>query len=234
MVLRTLLSKIRRTICEYLGIARYSRPALNDIDRKLEKYLDFEEGFFVEAGANDGFNQSNTYYLEKIKKWSGILIEPIPDLYIRCKKERNKSLVYNCALVPFEYRGNHVPMIYANLMSIVKGSRKSEESDLQHVKLGVNIQEDVEKSYTLSVPVKTLTALLDEIGERKIDLLSLDVEGYELAVLHGLDLDKYRPEYILIEANYPDEIKEYLTSFRYEEVDMLSERDVLYRVRQIN
>ena len=85
MVLRTLLSKIRRTICEYFGIARYSRPALNDIDRKLEKYLDFEEGFFVEAGANDGFNQSNTYYLEKIKKWSGILIEPIPDLYNKLK-----------------------------------------------------------------------------------------------------------------------------------------------------
>ena len=46
---------------------RGGRFALNDLDRKLEKYLDYQNGFFVELGANDGFTQSNTLFLESKK-----------------------------------------------------------------------------------------------------------------------------------------------------------------------
>jgi len=38
--------------------------ALNDLDKKIERYLDFDNGFFVELGANDGVNQSNTLFFE--------------------------------------------------------------------------------------------------------------------------------------------------------------------------
>ena len=51
--------RLRRVVCESMGNARYSRPALNDLDRKLSRWLDFESGFFIEAGANDGFAQSS-------------------------------------------------------------------------------------------------------------------------------------------------------------------------------
>ena len=34
--------------------------AQNDIDLKFIKYFDFKNGFFIEAGANDGLIQSNT------------------------------------------------------------------------------------------------------------------------------------------------------------------------------
>ena len=40
----------------------------NDLDIKLEKYLNFSNGFFIELGAHDGITQSNTYYYEKKKK----------------------------------------------------------------------------------------------------------------------------------------------------------------------
>ena len=39
----------------------------NDLDIKLEKYLNFSNGFFIELGAHDGITQSNTYYYEKKK-----------------------------------------------------------------------------------------------------------------------------------------------------------------------
>lgn len=61
------------------------RPSINNLDRKLAKYLDFREGFFIEAGANDGYAQSNTYFLEKKRGWHGLLIEGIPELYKTCK-----------------------------------------------------------------------------------------------------------------------------------------------------
>jgi hypothetical protein len=65
MSVRSSLSQIRRAIYEFAGNARHSRPALYDLDRKLGHYLKLREGVFVEAGANDGFTQSNTYYRER-------------------------------------------------------------------------------------------------------------------------------------------------------------------------
>jgi len=105
--LKNWIKRRRRKVCESFGSGRYSRPALYEIDRKLEKYLPYENGFFVEAGANDGYTQSNTYYFEKMKGWSGVLVEPIPQLYRKCVKERSNSVVFNCALVPLNYEGDY-------------------------------------------------------------------------------------------------------------------------------
>jgi len=52
----------------------------------------------------------------------------------------------------------------------------------------------------------TLTHILDSIVPpvKEIDFLSLDVEGYEIAVLGGLDLNRYRPKFMLIEIYHLD------------------------------
>ena len=34
--------------------------SINELDKQLEKYVDYDDGFYVELGANDGVNQSNT------------------------------------------------------------------------------------------------------------------------------------------------------------------------------
>lgn len=44
-----------------LGSDRCSYLALNELDRKRRKHLDHDGGTFIEAGANDGLRQSNTY-----------------------------------------------------------------------------------------------------------------------------------------------------------------------------
>lgn len=50
--------KKKKPVSAYFG--------LNELDRKIEKYMDYDNGFYVELGANDGIRQSNTYYFEKI------------------------------------------------------------------------------------------------------------------------------------------------------------------------
>jgi hypothetical protein len=68
------------------------------------------------------------------------------------------------------------------------------------------------------VPAITLEAILDtHLGSNTIDFLSLDTEGYELPILKGLNLDKYRPSYMLIEIYTKDydEIVRFLESKRY-------------------
>ena len=56
---------------------------VGDIDKKIiEKYLNYENGFYLEIGGNDGITQSNTANLELFRNWSGMLVEPIYYKYI--------------------------------------------------------------------------------------------------------------------------------------------------------
>ena len=72
---------------------------------------------------------------------------------------------------------------------------------------------------------RTLTSILDECKVDRIDFFSLDVEGYELNVLKGLDMKKYRPFFILIEIYEKDkeEIMNYMTDNEYDLICNLSD-----------
>jgi hypothetical protein len=77
----------------------------------------------------------------------------------------------------------------------------------------------------------TEVTMADCHGMTRVDLLSLDVEGYENNALRGLDLDSACPEFILVEAWQP-EVTRALLSSRYAEVGLLSSRDLLFRARR--
>ena len=64
---------------------------LNGLDKKLEKYVDYENGFYVELGANNGINQSNSLFFELHKNWHGVLVEPSVHNYLLCKKYRSEK-----------------------------------------------------------------------------------------------------------------------------------------------
>lgn len=220
----------RRRVYEQLGNPKYSRPSLNDLDRKLAKYLDYRNGFFIEAGANNGYSQSNTYYLERMLGWRGVLVEAIPELYEQCRRERQSSLVYNCALVADDYSEPFIDMHFVDVMSVVEGALKTAEAQAAHIQTGLEVTK-LKQTYRLQVPTRTLESILDQISDLPaIDFFSLDVEGYELNVLRGLNLQKYRPKYILVEARHFDEVNEFLSGF-YDLVEQMSYHDYLYRLK---
>lgn len=215
---------------ERAGSARYSRPALFELDRKLERFLPEEGGFFVEAGAYDGYLQSNTYYFERIKGWKGVLVEPVPELYEACRRERPGSQVFNCALVPPDLEGGPVEIRVGGLMSLVHGAQGSADADAAHAQAGTRGGRD--PSYDIAVKGRSLSSVLDEAGAREIDLLVLDVEGYEAEALAGLDLDRHAPRFLLVEMLEPERTRagiEAVIEDRYEPVEHLSPYDHLYR-----
>ena len=70
-------ARARRLTAEAADSDAHSKPALHGMDVKLDTILDKDGGFFIEAGANDGFTQSNTYWLERFRGWHGLLVEPM-------------------------------------------------------------------------------------------------------------------------------------------------------------
>lgn len=224
------IRRARRAVYELAANPRYTpKPSANDLDSKLERYLDFRDGFFLEAGANDGFTQSNTFYLEFGRKWRGVLVEGIPELAKECAAIRRRSHVFNCALVAPDYAEDYITMYYANLMSATEGAF-DEESLAKQIADGLAVQ-NLTTSYEVSVPARTLESLLDEVTPPPIDFFSLDVEGYELNVLKGLNLARYRPRYMLIEARNSvclTEIESFLTKHRYDRIAAPSLHDYLF------
>ena len=118
-------------------------------------------------------------------------------------------------------------------MSVVENSLKNQEEQIQHIQAGLEVQK-IDKSYSIRVPARTLESILDEFTNiPQIDFFSLDVEGYELQVLQGLNLDRYKPKYILVEGRFFDEINSFLTTY-YDLAAKLSYHDYLYQLREIH
>jgi FkbM family methyltransferase len=169
------------------------------MDRKINAAIDLDGGFYVEAGANDGFTQSNTYWLERFRGWHGILIEPMPTLLEECRRERPRATIVQAALVPDAQPGATVRMRFGDLMSTVHGAHGDDEGDDRWAQPGLVV--GWRDPYEADVPARTLSSILDEHSAPEVDLLSLDVEGFEPHALRGLDLDRHAPRWIAVEAH---------------------------------
>jgi FkbM family methyltransferase len=207
------------------GSTRYSHPADGGIDTMLAELVPGGDGVFVEAGAHDGYTQSNTFYLERHCGWSGVLVEAVPELFRRARRRRPRSQVFACALVAPEREGRPVEVRFGDLCSAVG-------ADSDHVARGLGPSR--RQSYTVAVPGRTLSAVLDEAGVARPDVLVLDVEGSELEVLAGLDLERHGPAHMLIETNdraAQQPAVDAALAPRYEFVRAVTPVDLLYRRR---
>uniref|UniRef100_A0A6C0JPJ9 Methyltransferase FkbM domain-containing protein n=1 Tax=viral metagenome TaxID=1070528 RepID=A0A6C0JPJ9_9ZZZZ len=180
--------------------------SLNDnkqepIDKKLDKIFGKSNGVYIELGANNGLLQSNTAFFDFYRNWSGILIEPDINAYNLCKINRPKNIVLNYCCVSNDYVNETIKGDFtnSNLMASVNGER-------------LNSQDLVEvESITLDKVFETY------LQNKKVDLISIDTEGYEYNVLLGLNLNKNRPKYFLIEIYDKDyeKILNYLINNNY-------------------
>ena len=95
--------KSSNTKAENLDENYYS---LNELDKKLRKRISKRSGFYVEIGANDGVNQSNTLHFEKTLGWKGVLIEPIPHRFLKCKNRSEGKHLLQCVQLMLATRMN--------------------------------------------------------------------------------------------------------------------------------
>ncbi len=199
----------------------------DDLDQKLKAYLP-ERGVYVEAGALDGFYFSNTYYLDRVAGWTGLLVEPNPPEFHACSRFRRRARTVNCALVAFDFPDPTVTLNYGADLTWVEGSYNAEELEDRHSLIS-RFGRSGEK---ITVPARTLQSLLDE-NDLKVDFLSLDVEGYESSVLRGLDLDRSAPGAILVECSTDARLRETETilAMHYQKPLLLTHHDYLFLLK---
>ncbi len=221
--------RARRVAAEARGDDRLSRPALHGLDGKLDVIIGRDGGFFIEAGAHDGYTQSNTYWLERFRNWRGLLVEPMPELAAEARLSRPAATVVQCALVSADESKKQIPMRFGDLMSMVDGAREASWP-------GLGTMLGWRDSYELMVDARTLSSLLEAMDAPEVDLLSLDVEGFEGPALRGLDLQRHAPRYVLVEIHNASQdqppIDAALTD-RYVEHGWLSPVDLLYVRRDV-
>lgn len=205
---------------------RQGSVGLNKLDLTLiEAIKPNPNGYFVELGANDGIQQSNTYKLQRHFGWTGLLIEPSPKRFMECVANRafaNPPQVRCAACVPFDFNDRFVEIEDADLMSVAKGLDVPDSLAIEHANMGSTFLANVKLRHSYGALALTLTAILDEVSApAAFDLLSLDVEGNEFSVLRGLDFTKYKPRWVLVETR-GSEVANYLSRFGYKLIRPLS------------
>jgi len=203
----------------------------NGIDKKLLKYLDYNNGFYVELGANNGFSQSNTLFFEIKRGWKGVLIEPSPNLYLQCCYFRDQTInsIFCNACVGFDYPQKYVDMTYGNLMTTSDSLPLDLPADKSFFEKRHMHISSFEEKLQFGAVACTLDSILHKSNApQTIDLLSLDVEGAEIAVLSGINFEEYKFRYILVESRSPERLKSFLSERSYKFVENLSDHDLLF------
>lgn len=222
-------------IAEDLFKAQYGEDKL-----LWEMFNQRREGFFIEVGAWNGISLSNTYFLEQMG-WTGILVEPLRELFEDCVRNRPRSRVVHAACTaPNQGATIKFTRVVGNeMLSCIQ----PEPAHAQRCRSEGRQLEEIE------VPAVTLDRLI--VRERngpwpgrgpfipkvgwQIDLVSIDVEGGEMDVLKGFNLDRFKPRVLLIENNLPSgvAVAQYLQGFGYKRIHRQVINDFYVRAEHI-
>jgi FkbM family methyltransferase len=172
---------------------KYSKSQLQQDLFVLLSFKFKSGGFFVEFGATDGLNLSNTYMLEKNFGWKGILAEPARSWHASLRKNRSAEIETKCI---WKETGKVLQF------NETKVGELSTLDSFSNQDMHAYSREDGIK-YT--VETISLFDLLVECGAPEfIDYLSIDTEGSEFEILENFDFDAYSFGFISCEHNFTE------------------------------
>lgn len=164
-------------------------------------FKDKKDGFFCDVGANHPLRINNTLLFEK-KGWKGFAFDPLPaarELWRDCRE----AIFFDTALSDF-----------TGTTKFVIVDPENEYEGWENMLSSVKENQSVTAYKTKEIEVKTskLEDFLNEKSINKIDYLSIDVEGHEIAVLNGIDFSKCKIMCISIENNRDQQSQEAIRS----------------------
>lgn len=180
----------------------------------IENFFKKKSVFFIQIGAHDGVSDDSIHDLIiKKNNWTGIFIEPIKYLFEKLKNNygcSSRFIFENIAIA----QKNCVKKFYY----IEKDARNSFRPSLPfwYDELGSFRKSHIIKHFGPKIDPfiveKNINCItFDELCRRnkvcRIDLLSIDAEGYDYRILSQVDFSKYSPLAILIEYKHLSKIE---------------------------
>ena len=155
-------------------------------------HLKFQRnGFFVEFGATNGLDLSNTFLLESEYGWNGILAEPAKIWHNELYKNRKCFIDDNCV-----WSESNMSLTFNETKEPELGTINSFSSNDNHAQA-----RNDGKLYQVNT-ISLIDLLIKYNAPSNIDYLSIDTEGSEFNILKNFDFDKYSFNVITCEHNY--------------------------------
>jgi FkbM family methyltransferase len=181
---------------DYFKNLRFSKSQLRQ-DLFVLSELSFKQnGFFVEFGATNGVELSNTHLMETKFNWNGILAEPAKIWHSSLKSNRSAAIETDCV-----WRATGETLLFNEVND---GNYKGELSTIDSFSNTDNFRAARElESNKYEVNTISLEDMLKKHNAPKqIDYLSIDTEGSEFEILNSFDFNKYDIKVITCEHNY--------------------------------
>jgi FkbM family methyltransferase len=175
-----------------VGADSFISYSLNFEDVILHRLFPVNQtGFYVDVGAGHPRFENDTFSLYQ-RGWRGINIEPNHGFHARLMEERPRDT--NLPVVLSDSFGG--VLTYCELNGSGLSTCDVEQATAYHASgRDVVLRE---------VPMTTLSSILTEASVDHINILKVDVEGFEEKVLNGNDWEKFRPDVVVVEATYPE------------------------------
>ncbi len=182
---------------------------LEELSKSLDDHLDF-----AQVGGNDGQLDDPVSQFAKSRHWRGLIFEPVPVYFEKLTRhyegqEAIQCLNYACSSQKGELEIYFIdPEKSEPFPDWLQGCASMDSERLAgHLKaLNRNLKESeisaIIKKFV--APVTTLDLALEEHDFKSLDLLVIDVEGHEVEVVKGFQIEKYQPKMALIENNGAD------------------------------
>ena len=200
--------------------ARYFSQSGQDAFLEDHVFHGMREGTFVEIGGYDGITGSNCLFFELLRGWNGLMIEPSP-AFFQLASQFRRCTCLDLAVAAVEGQ--------AEFLNVREGYRQM-SGLVQTYEPTLREQVEADPRYSgevIEVRTRTLDAILTDAGLHKIDYISLDVEGAELAVLQGFPFEKYQITAWTVENNTRDRrIPELMAIKGYKRIEALGQDDV--------
>jgi FkbM family methyltransferase len=170
-------------------------------------------GVFVDIGAHDGVTLSNTLFFEQERLYTGLCIEPNPDVFARlirnrhcsCENyaiaEKDKQLTYR------KIKGHYLVEMLGGILEFMS------DEHIQHIQDSIKVYGGEIEDFPIQC--RNINNMLRNNKITDIDFLYIDTEGAEVLILKSIDFSYFKIRLMSVEDNHKKEVDALLKAHGY-------------------